>query len=116
MIENTSLLKDLQESIRALETKDNTNLALHNKLEKVEKENTRMYTENKSVETEVKEVKRKHSKEVTNFKDEIKSFEKATKYKEKENWHEQLVLQSVAFRQSTGNNVSGHYFHCYFIF
>ena len=29
-------------------------------------------------------------------------------------WHERSPLQSVAVRWSTGNDVSGHYFHCYF--
>ena len=29
------------------------------------------------------------------------------------NWHERSALQSVAVRRSTGNDVSGHYFHSY---
>ena len=29
-------------------------------------------------------------------------------------WHERSALQAVAVRRSTGNDVSGHYFHCYF--
>ena len=28
-------------------------------------------------------------------------------------WHERSALQSVAVRRSTGNDVSGHYFHHY---
>ena len=32
------------------------------------------------------------------------------------NWHERSALQSVAVRRSTGNDVSGHYFHRYFLF
>ena len=31
-------------------------------------------------------------------------------------WHEQSALQSVAVRRSTGNDVSGHYFCCCFLF
>ena len=30
-------------------------------------------------------------------------------------WHERSALQSVAVRRSTGNDVSGHYFHHYFL-
>ena len=29
-------------------------------------------------------------------------------------WHERSALQSVAVRRSTRNDVSGHYFHCFF--
>ena len=32
------------------------------------------------------------------------------------NWHERSALQSVAVRRSTGNDVSGHYFHHSFLF
>ena len=31
------------------------------------------------------------------------------------NWHKRSALQSVAIRRSTGNEVSGHYFHRYFL-
>ena len=31
-------------------------------------------------------------------------------------WHKRSALQSVAVRQSTGNDVSGHYFHKSFYF
>ena len=30
-------------------------------------------------------------------------------------WQERSALQLVAVKQSTGNNVSGHYFYCYFL-
>ena len=31
-------------------------------------------------------------------------------------WHERAAVQAVAVRQSTGNDVSGHYFRHYFLF
>ena len=30
-------------------------------------------------------------------------------------WHERAAVQAVAVRQSTGNDVSGHYFHHFFL-
>ena len=95
MVENASLLDEIEKSNNALEASNNTNKSLHHKIDKLEKELFKVSDQKKLLETKVKELNMKHSNEVTHLKNEIKSIEKSNRSKEKENHDQKRILESA---------------------